>query len=214
MKMTNAERLSVATSLVAIVVSLLSAYFQFFWRNDDLRVQWYFEHEGIPSLVFVPKPEPTANASIRIDMSPTMVFANAGNQNVTLTDISLVLLQNSNVPVGNIWRHGDNPPLAKCYDESLGGAVGSWERVAVESDTKVAQPMVIEAGKSVPVRVWFRQLDETVDNSWRGDSEVTTCFAFHFIDSRGRDYTRQVPAQRFSSSGGTGEERDDAIDLL
>ena len=143
-----------------------------------------------------------------------MVFLNAGNQNVTVTDVSLMLLQSSKAPVGNIWRHGENPPLAQCYDSSLGGAVASWQRVAIESDIREARPIVIEASKSVPVRMWFRQLEETVDNSWRADSEVTTCFSFHFIDSRGRDYTKRVPALRFSANGGAGEEREGPIDLL
>lgn len=212
--MTNAERVSIAASLVAIIVSLVTAYFQFFWRNDDFRVQWYFEHAGVPSLEFVPRDEPSGTASIRIDMSPTFVFLNAGNQNVTLKNVSVLLLQNRDAPVANIWRHGENPPLSTCYDTALGGAEASWQRFTFEGEVKDARPIVIDAGKSVPVRVWFRQLDETVDHSWRADSEVTTCFVFNFIDSRGRDYTKRVPAQRFGSSGGAGEEREDSVDLL
>jgi hypothetical protein len=212
--MTKSERLSLVTSLAAIVVSLVSAYFQFFWRDDDLRVQWYFEDTGIPSLVFVPNAQRDAYASIRIDISPTMVFVNTGNQNVTVTDVSLVLLQSANAPVGNIWRHGENPPLSKCYDSSLGGALASWQRVAIGNEVKEARPIVIDAGSSVPVRIWFRQLEETVDKSWRGNSEVTTCFSFQLIDSRGRGYTRSMPAQRFTSGGGAGEEHEAAVDLL
>jgi hypothetical protein len=212
--MKTAERVTLSVSVVAILLSLVTAYFQFFWRNDDLRVHWYFEGDGFPSLVFLPKTKTSDRASIRLNMSPMMVFTNAGNQNVTLRDVNFVLLQRQDAPVGNIWRHGENPPLAKCYDQSLGGAIASWERIGIDNDVKQARPIVIDPGKSVPVRIWFRQLDEAVDDSWRANSEVTGCFAFDIIDSRGRGYTRQVPALRFSSGGGSGEEHDHVIELL
>jgi hypothetical protein len=212
--MTKSERLTLAASLVAILISLVNAYFQFFWRDDDLRVQWYFEDTGIPSLVFNPAPRPGAYASIRINMIPTVVFVNTGNQNVTVTDVKLVLLQSASAPVGNIWRNGENPRLSECFDSSLGGALASWQRVAIGNESNEARPIVINAGSSVPVRIWFRQIEEAVDESWQANSEVTTCFSFQLIDSKGRGYTRRIPAMRFTSSGGTGGERETAVDIL
>lgn len=212
--MTSAERLSLVTSVLAILVSLASAYFQFCWRSDHLAVQWFFEDQGWPSLAHVPSVAPESYSSIRINMSPSLVFANSGNQNVTVTRVALLLLQDSRAPVGNIWRHGTNPPLSECHDQSSGGAVAFWERFAIGEGSEEARPIVIEAGKSLPIRIWFRQLDESVDGSWRADSEVTTCFEFQLIDSRGRAYSKRVPALRFGSSGGAGEERDGAVDLL
>jgi hypothetical protein len=143
-----------------------------------------------------------------------MVLMNRGNQNVIVTNISMELLYSKGADPSNVWSHGTNPELNECGRTGIGGALASWETISINGKNEESRPLVIEPGKSVPVRIYFHNLLEIVDKSWTNDSEVTTCFYFRLIDLNGKSHDRKIPAFRFGSGGGKGMEQSAAIALL
>ena len=212
--MTPAERTSMVVSLAALLVSAGTAYFQFFWENQDFRVQWLLS-DDFPRLDYEPNPPPEEGGHITTKINPTAILINQGNQNIVVTDIGFTLLYSLNANPKNIWSHGTNPPLHHCNDlKKAIGSLGQWERIKIGEKDEPAHPLVIEPGKTIPVRIHMRQINEMTDKSWRPSSEVTTCFYFRLIDKDGVAHERTIPALTYSASGGRGNEQSAAIQLL
>jgi hypothetical protein len=212
--MTTSERVSLVTSVVAVVISLLATYFQFFWSDQDLRLQWYPGDTGFPSLKIIRAAPSTNNGSITVKMSPAFVLVNSGNLPASLAEIRLTLLYSGGASPTNVWTHGTTPPLSACYDEKYGGSNVSWETLTLDGEERRARPITIRPGDIVSFRTTFRELSEMTDSSWRYDSEVTTCFSFELVDSNGERTTKRIPAFQFGTTGGRSEDRSGPVQLL
>lgn len=211
--MTTAERVSLYTSVLAVVISLVATYFQFFWRVQDVRLQWYPGESGYPSIRVTPPGSGTNLGEIQFTMSPSFVLVNAGNQPVSLAKITLEMLYGLGAEPANVWIHGKNPPLSACYGEKEVGTQVPWDTLTLNGEDEPARPMTIGPGDIVSFRAAFRELRELVDSSWRTESEVTTCFVFDLVDADGSMITKRIPALQFSMSGGRGEVRSGPIRL-
>jgi hypothetical protein len=212
--MTTAERSTLFISLLAIIISLLGIYFQFFWKHDALSLRWYMGERGWATMTLEPAGAVAGNAIIKLRMSPSMVFINSGNTPIAIAGIRWKLLYNKNTEATNVWNHGNNPSLSACHDERSGGAIAPWQSLGIEGQTQDAHPLTIEPGRIVPLEIFFRDLEEQVDSTWRADSEVTTCIEVELIDANGRSVTRGIPALTIGTGGTRGDKGDAAIRLL
>jgi hypothetical protein len=149
-------------------------------------------------------------------MSPTFVLMNHGNQNVVITDVGFILLYSNESNPTNVWSHGTNPPLEDCNDSRKAkGSLGSWERIRIGTVEEEARPIVVEPGKTFPVRTHLRKVNEMVNQTWKiPNSQVTTCFYIRLIDLEGVEHERTIPALTFGSGGGKGGKQSSAIQLL
>ena len=212
--MTTAEKASLFVSIAAAITSIGAVYFQFFWRYDDLLVDWNYSERGWPNMAYVPPSDGSSYGEIHLAVQPDFVFVNAGNQSVGVTRIEWMLVSNRNTKADNVWSGKGNPPLTDCTTDKRGGATRSWVGLERDGTMEAARPFTLGPGQILPLRVSFLPMSEAVDDTWKADSEVTTCYEFEIVTATGSVVTRRVPGAIVGTGGSRGEARNGLKKLL
>ncbi len=172
------ERIAIAVSVVAIIVSVVTAYFQF-RQEDELRVVTFMM--DTPAMI-------QTEEGISLQSSWQFSFSNTGNRPALIQGISWLIAHTEGTDPGR-------EELERCWT-SPGGVISEpWQpRMA---------PFVAEPGKIHTVVVDFPPVTpQFTSGGYAG--HFVTCFKFVVIDADGRSYCPSVPALWFDGGGGSG----------